>query len=98
MQGTQFFRDLNIPLSLSGEITELYIGAESDVYYQINPQWLDFDEYFEDGKDFDIMDISEREIRQFPKLASITFNMCHTPPEELVQKIVGWGIEVHLSD
>ena len=98
MQGTQFFRDLNIPLSLADEITELYVGAESNVYYQINPQWLDFDEYFEDGKDFDIMDISEREIRQFPKLASITFNMYHTPPEELVKKIKGWGIEVHLSD
>lgn len=79
-------------------MTELYSGEELDIYYQINPQWLDFDDYFDDGKDFDITDISEREIRQFPNLKKITFNMYHAPSEELIQKIIGWGIEVNLPD
>lgn len=68
------------------------------MYYQINPQWMDFDEYFEDGKDFDITDISERELRQFPNLTSITFNMYHAPSGELVEKLRSWGIEVRTSD
>lgn len=77
---------------------ELYVGEELDVYYQINPQWMDFDEHFEDGKDFDITDISEREIRQFPNLAIIIFNMYHTPPKALVEKLKSWGIEVRVQD
>lgn len=97
-QGNRFFRELNIPRSLADKVTELYSGEELDIYYQINPQWLDFDDYFDDGKDFDITDISEREIRQFPNLKTITFNMYHTPSEELIQKIIGWGIEVNLPD
>lgn len=96
-QGNLFFSELNIPCSLANKITELYVGEELDAYYQINPQWIDFDEYFEDGKAFDITDISEREIRQFPKLKVITFNMYHEPPEELVNKIKSWGIEVNLQ-
>lgn len=81
-----------------GHVTKLYVGEELEVYYQINPQWMDFDEYFEDGKDFDITDISERELRQFPNLTSITFNMYHAPSEELVEKLKSWEIEVHTSD
>ena len=97
-QGNNFFKKLKIPCSLADKVTKLYVGEELDVYYHINPQWLDFDTYFEDGKDFDITDISEREIRQFPNLASITFNMYHAPSEELVKKIMGRGIEVHLPN
>ncbi len=95
-QANRFFRELKIPCSLAEYITKLYVGEELEVYYQINPQWMDFDEYFEDGKDFDITDISEREIRQFPNLASITFNMYHTPSEELVEKLKRWGFQVRV--
>ncbi len=96
-RGNQFFQSLSIPVSLAGHITELYVGEELDVYYQINPQWLDFEEYFDDGADFDIVAISERELKQFPNLRSITFNMYHTPPEALVKRLEGWGLNVTLS-
>ena len=67
---------------------------ELDIYYQINPQWGDFD-CFEDGAAFDIKDITEREIRQFTNLkAALFFNMYHDPPEELIRKLEGWGYTV----
>ena len=70
------------------------MGEELDVYYQINPQWGDF-ECFEDGDAFDIKDISQREIRQFPNLKEVLFfNMYHDPPEELIRKLEGWGYTV----
>lgn len=97
-RANQFFRALQIPCSLADQIKDLYVGEELDVYYQINPQWGDFDEYFEDGKDFDIVEISERELKQFPNLESITFNMYHEPPEELVKKLTGLGILVNQPD
>ena len=97
-QGRRFFREFPVPRSLAEKVTRLYTGEENDVYYQINPQWGDFDEYFEDGRDFDITDISEREIRQFPNLKAIVFNMYHEPPEELVRKLESWGIEVNVED
>lgn len=96
--GNRYFQDLPIPRSLAEQITYLYVGVESDVYYHINPQYLDFDDYFEDGKDFDITDISERELKQFPRLRAITFNVCHDPPEALVQKLTRLGIEVNPQD
>ena len=89
-----YFRELKIPAGLAGEIKGLYVGEELDVYYQINPQWGDFD-CFEDGAAFDIKDITEREIRQFPNLkAVLLFNMYHDPPEALIQKLEGWGYTV----
>ena len=97
-RANHFFQELKIPSSLAERIVELYVGEELDVYYQINPQWMDFDEHFEDGKDFDITDISEREIRQFPNLNIIIFNMYHTPPKALVEKLKSWGIEVRVQD
>lgn len=95
-KGTHFFEELQIPCSFANEVTEIYVGEELDVYYHINPQWIDYDDFFEDGKDFDIVDISEAEIRQFPKLKSITFNMFHEPPMELVEKLQKWDIEVNI--
>ena len=96
--GMRFFRDFPVPRSLAERVTRLYLGEENEIYYQINPQWEDFDEYFEDGRAFDITDISEREIRQFPNLKAIVFNLYHEPPEELVRKLESWGIEVTFPD
>lgn len=93
-QGNHFFESLNIPRSLADKVTELYVGEELDVYYHINPQWLDFEDYFDDGADFDIVAISDRELKQFPNLRSIVFNMYHTPPDELVDHLEELGIEV----
>lgn len=95
-QGNHFYESLNIPQSLADKVTELYVGEELDVYYHINPQWLDFEDYFDDGADFDIVAISERELKQFPNLKTITFNMYHTPPEELVEQLEARGIQVDL--
>ncbi|WP_251317742.1 DUF6892 domain-containing protein [Flintibacter muris] len=97
-RGNRFFQALQVPVSLAGKITELYVGEELEIYFQINPQWLDFDEFFQDGAAFDILDISERELKQFPNLTSITFGMYHTPPAELVKKLEGFGIQVTAED
>lgn len=67
------------------------------VYYHMIPLWLDFEE-FDDGAAFAVTDISEREIKQFPNLEGITFNMSNDPPEELLQKLGDWGIEVNPQD
>ena len=95
-QGNHFFESLNIPRALADKVTKLYVGEELDVYYHINPQWLDFEEYFDDGADFDILAISERELKQFPNLKSIVFNMYHTPPDALISQLEESGIEVGL--
>lgn len=96
-RGTRFFRELKIPRSLASKIRYLYTGEEMNVYYHMIPLWLDFEE-FDDGAAFAVTDISEREIRQFPNLEGITFNMSLDPPPELLRKLESWGIEVNPQD
>lgn len=92
-EAAAYFQELQIPCALAKEIRSLYTGDELDVYYHINPQWLDYDEYFEDGRMFDITEISESEIQQFPNLKAMQFNMVHDVPSALIQKLHQWGIE-----
>lgn len=87
-----YFKELKIPAALAGHIEKLYVGEELEIYYQINPQWGDFDKYFENGKAFDITEITEREVRQFPSLKEFLFNMPNDPPEELLRQLNQWGI------
>lgn len=96
-RGVKFFTELEIPRSLAAEIRELYSGEEMNVYANINPQWLDIKQY-EDGAMFTVTDISERELKQFPNLKSITFNMYRDPPDALLQKLENWGIAVNPQD
>ncbi len=96
-RGTKLFTDLKIPCSLAPKIRYLYTGEEMNVYGNINPQWLDWEKY-DDGAMFAITDISEREIKQFPNLVGFTFNMYISPPEELLRKLEGWGIEINPQD
>lgn len=96
-RGTKYFTELKIPRSLAPKIRYLYTGEEMNVYGNINPLWLDFEE-FDDGAMFAITDISEREIKQFPNLEGIIFNMYLDPPEELLRKLEGWGIEINPQD
>ena len=96
-RGVKFFEELKIPRSLAPRIRLLYSGEEINVYGNINPQWLDWEQY-EDGAMFTVTDISEREIKQFLNLEGITFNMYLDPPEELIKKLEGWGIEVNPQD
>ena len=84
-----YFRELRIPAALAGRIQKLYVGEELEIYYQINPQWEDFDEYFESGRAFDITAVTEREIRQLPNLRELIFNMPNAPPEELLRQLEG---------
>lgn len=96
-RGTRYFTELKLPRSLAPQIHYLYTGEEMSVYGNINPQWLDFEKY-EDGAMFAITDISEREIKQFPNLKGITFNMYLDPPEELLRRLEGWNIEINPQD
>lgn len=96
-RGTRYFSELQIPRELAPKICYLYTGEEMSVYGNINPQWLDWEKY-EDGAMFAITDISEREIKQFPNLEGITFNMYLDPPEELLRKLEDWGIEINPQD
>lgn len=96
-RGTKYFTGLKIPRSLAPKIRYLYTGEEMSVYYNINPQWLDFKEY-DDGAMFAIIDISEREIKQFPNLEGIIFNMNLDPPEKLLRKLKCWCIEINPQD
>ena len=93
-RGTKFFTELKIPRSLAPKIRYLYTGEEMSVYGNINPQCLNGRKY-DDGAMFAITDISEREIKQFPNLEGITFNMYIDPPEELLKKLEGWGVEIN---
>jgi len=87
-----YFKELKVPAALAGHIEKLYVGEELEIYYQINPQWEDFDEYFQDGKAFDITELTEREVRQFPNLKEFFFNMPNDPPEALLHQLRQWGI------
>lgn len=87
------FRALQIPAVLAERVRKLYAGEELDIYYQINPQWGDFDQYFENGKAFDITGITERELAQFPNLKEFFFNMYDDPPEALLQQLHQRGID-----
>lgn len=96
-RGTSFFTELKIPRSLAPKIHFLYTGEEMSVYANINPQWLDWTA-FEDGAMFAVTDITEREIKQFPNLEGIMFNMYLKPPEELLRKLKNWNIEINPRD
>lgn len=92
-----FYEDLKIPANLAKNVKKVYVGDENKVYYNINPQWLDFDDYFENGKMFMITDVSEEELRQFPNLKTFVFNMYDEPAEELVEKLNKHGCKVQIG-
>ena len=61
-EAVKWFQDLQIPVTLADEITELIVDGGNEIYGQIIPYW--------DGEDsfFDIKNVSEEEIRQFKNL------------------------------
>ena len=82
----QFFRDLPIPVTDADKVTTIYMDGGNEIYLNIAPLW--------DGEDdrFDIDNLTERELRQFPNLKSMTVI---TTELEKLQKICGnCGIEV----
>ncbi len=96
-KGYTYFSELRIPSRLAVNVRELNIGESSEIYHQINPKWPDLEDYLHTERLFDITDISEREVRQFPNLRSITFDMYNTPPDRIVSKLLSWGIGVDIN-
>lgn len=82
----QFFKDLPIPAIYADKVTKIYMDGGNEIYQNIAPLW--------DGEDdrFDIDKLTERELRQFSNLKSMTVI---TTKLEKLQKICGnCGIEV----
>ena len=84
----QFVKDLPIPVTYADKVTTIYMDGGNEIYLNIAPLW--------DGEDdrFDIDELTETELRQFPNLKSMTVI---TTKLENLQKICGnCGIEVSL--
>jgi len=95
-EALKYFENFKIPSNLAVHIESVYLGEENGVYYDINPQYLDYDDYFENGKMFLIEDVSEEELSQFPNLKSFRFNMYDEPSIELKNKLEAHGYDVIL--
>jgi hypothetical protein len=81
-----YFQKLPIPKSLAKKVEEIYMDGGNDIYMNIAPQW--------DGENslFDIDEITEKELAQFPHLQKVTLM---SSAFDAVSKIFqGAGIEV----
>ena len=81
-----WFKKIEIPISLASCIEKIRMDGGNEIYTQIIPFW--------DGEDdfFDIKEITEDEIKQFPNLKKITL----LPSEnniEIIQKLESYGIK-----
>ncbi len=87
-EAKKWFKDLQIPKRLAGEVTELEMDGGDDIYFQIVPFW--------DGEDeiFDINKITEAEVRQFPNLRHMT--LMSSKPKKVVEVFEKCGVEVEL--
>ena len=65
-EAAKWFKDLQIPLSLADEITELVWDGGLHVFHQIIPFWDGEDDYF------DIKKLSKQELSQFKNLKNVT--------------------------
>lgn len=92
------YEELKLPAGMAPNVKKIYVGEENSVYYNVNPQWQDYDDYFENGKMFMITDVSEEEMKQFPNLKTFIFNMYDEPAPELVAKLKKHGYEVEVND
>ncbi|WP_394405282.1 DUF6892 domain-containing protein [Streptococcus sp. 20-1249] len=61
----EWFEQLGIPAEIAKKVTRLYFDGGNDIYLVAAPTW--------DGEDdlFDITEISEAELQQFPNLKTI---------------------------
>lgn len=82
-----WFKKIEIPVSLASNIEEIIMDGGNEIYTQIIPFWDGEDDYF------DVKDITEEEIKQFPNFKKITL----LPSEnnaKLIEKLKKYGIEV----
>ena len=82
----EWFKNIEIPVSLASHIEEITIDGGNDIYTQIIPFWDGEDDYF------DIKDITEEEIKQFPNLKKITL-LSSKGNAKLIEKLKQYGIE-----
>lgn len=61
-----FFKNLQIPLSLADKVEEINMDGGNEIYRNICPMW--------DGEDdrFDLNEVSAEELKQFPNLKTMT--------------------------
>ena len=61
-----FFKNLQIPVSLADKITRIIMDGGNEIYMNICPMW--------DGEDdrFDLKEVSITELKQFPNLQDMT--------------------------
>ena len=81
-----WFKKIEIPISLAAHIEEIIMDGGNEIYTQIIPFWDGEDDYF------DIKEITEDEIKQFPNLKKITL----LPSENnkgIIKKLESYGIK-----
>ncbi|MEG0276551.1 MAG: hypothetical protein RR630_05940 [Coprobacillus sp.] len=88
-----YFEKLQIPTYMADRIYDLYIHEENDIYFEINPLWRIKEEY-KNGKEFAIVSISKKELKQFSKLRKISFRCFNDGGQKLVRFLEKEGIEV----
>lgn len=81
-----WFKKIEIPVSLASNIEEIIMDGGNEIYTQIIPFWDGEDDYF------DIKDISENEIKQFTNLKRITL-LPSKDNAKLTEKLKSYGIE-----
>lgn len=81
-----WFKKLEIPVSLATYIDEIIMDGGNEIYTQIIPFWDGEDDYF------DVKDITEEEIKQFPNLKKITL-LPSDDNAKLIEKLKNHGIE-----
>ncbi len=81
-----YFKKLPIPKSLAAKVEEVYMDGGNDVYMNIVPQW--------DGEDglFDVDDVTERDIAQFPNLKKVT--LMSSDYDKVSMAFKRFGVEV----
>lgn len=95
-KGREYFDNLQIPTSLADEIRFINLDeSEISPFYHINPMYLDYDEYYGEWFDLETFDISERELKQFPKLKNINFPYKCEPSAILRERIERCEIEIN---
>lgn len=83
----QWFKEKEIPVSMASYIEEILMDGGNEIYTQIIPFWDGEDDYF------DIKDITDNEIKQFPNLKKITL-LPSKNNHKIIEKFKNYGIEV----
>lgn len=83
-----WFKKIEIPVSMASNIEEIIMDGGDDIYLQIIPFWDGEDDYF------DVKDVTEAEIKQFSNLKKITL-LPSDDNAKLIEKLNNYGIEAN---